>query len=345
MPTLNDIARALGVTLPENIVDREIRRVASLDDAGPDDLSYVTSDRWFDRLLKSKVGTVLAPAKLATLPATPATVIRVPDAELAMAKVLTLFAPPPARPAVGVHPSAVIAPDAKLGDNVAVGPNVSIASGATIGRNTVLHAGVVVGEFVQVGDDCEIYPNAVLRERIIIGSRVILHANAVIGTDGFGYRWDGTQQLKIPQIGIVVLEDDVEVGSGSCIDRAKFGETRIGRGTKIDNLVQIGHNVTIGMHCVICGQTGIAGSTKIGDRVIMGGNSAAADHAIIADGVMLAARGAVSGGTKPGQIMAGAPAIPHRDWLKQQAGISKLPKMIKELRRLSAEVEALKAKP
>jgi UDP-3-O-[3-hydroxymyristoyl] glucosamine N-acyltransferase len=345
MPTLNDIARALGITLPENTADRSISRVASLDDAGPDDLSYVTSDRWFDRLLKSRAGALLASAKL-TLPDTgTATVIRVPDAELAMAKILTIFAPPPARPAVGVHPSAVVAADAKLGENVAVGPNVSIASGATIGRNTVLHAGVVVGSAVQVGDDCEIYPNAVLRERVVIGNRVVLHANSTIGTDGFGYRWDGKQQLKIPQIGIVVLEDDVEVGSGSCIDRAKFGETRIGRGTKIDNLVQIGHNVQIGMHCIICGQTGIAGSTKIGNGVIMGGNSAAADHANIADGVMLAARGAVAGTTKPGQVLAGAPAVLHREWLKQQAIFGRLPDMVKELRRLSAEVEALKAKP
>jgi UDP-3-O-[3-hydroxymyristoyl] glucosamine N-acyltransferase len=344
MPNLSDIARALGATLPENAIDRPIRRVSSLDEAGPDDLSYVTSDRYYDRLMKSKAGAILAPTKLTNLPETAATVIRVGDAELAMGKVLMLMAPPVCRPAVGVHPSAVVAADVTLGEGVAIGPNVSIAAGATVGKNTVLHAGVVVGELVQIGDDCELYPNVVLRERVVLGSRVILHANATIGTDGFGYRWDGKQQMKIPQIGIVVIEDDVEVGSNSCIDRAKFGETRIGRGTKIDNLVQIGHNVRIGQHCVICGQVGIAGSTTIGNFVVMGGNSAAADHANIADGVMIAARGAVMGQTEPKQVLAGAPAVPHREWLKQQAIFGKLPELVKELRRLSAEVEALKAK-
>lgn len=344
MPTLSDIARALGAELPANAVDRPLRRVAALDEAGPDDVGYVSSDRYFDRLTKSQVGVILAPAKLLNLPATSATVLRVRDAELGIGIVLGLFAPPPSRPVVGIHPSSVVAPGVTLGDNAAIGPNVSIAAGSTLGRNVILHAGVVVGEHVTIGDDCEIHPNVVLRERVVLGSRITIHANATIGTDGFGYRWDGTKQTKIPQIGIVVIEDDVEIGSNSCIDRAKFGETRIGRGTKIDNLVQIGHNVRIGHNCVICGQTGIAGSTTIGNGVIMGGNSAAADHANIADGVMLAARGAVAGTTKPGQVLAGAPAVLHREWLKQQAIFGRLPEMVKELRRLSAEVEALKAK-
>ena len=343
MIRLRDIADALGTTLPSEADDRVIQRVVALEGAGPDDLSYVSSDRYFDRLTKSAVGAVLVPESLTTIPATSAVILRVPDAELAIAKVLTLFAPPMSRPTVGVHPSAVIAADAKVGDDCAIGPNVSVAGGATIGRNVVLHANVVVGGNVVIGDDCELFPGVVLRERVILGQRVVIHANSSIGTDGFGYRWDGKQHVKVPQIGIVVLEDDVEVGSNTCIDRAKFGETRVGRGTKIDNLVQIGHNVRIGQHCILCGGVAIAGSCVIGNGVVMGGGSAAADHMTIADGVMLAARGAVAGVTKPGDVLAGAPAIPHRDWLKERVNVQRLPEIIKQVRKLAAEVEALKA--
>lgn len=345
MPQLSDIARLLGVELPPDTADRSIARVLGIDDAGPNDLSYVTGERYLDRLAKSSVGIALVPTKLRDIPATSALLLRVPDAELAIAQILPLFAPPVARPAVGVHSSAVIAPDAVLGDAVAVGPHVSIGRGAKIGRNVILHAGVVVGAEVIIGDDTELFPGVVLRERVQIGSRVIIHANSTIGTDGFGYRWNGKQHVKVPQIGIVVIEDDVEIGSSTCIDRAKFGETRVGRGTKIDNLVQIGHNVRVGPHCILCGGVALAGSSTLGTGVVMGGGSAAADHQTIADGCMLAARAAVAGVTKPGEVLAGAPAMPHREWLKQMVMISKLPDLMKQVKQLQAELEALKAKP
>lgn len=342
MPTLFDIARALGVELPSDAADRPLTRVTTLEKAAAEDVAYITSDRYADRLTESAAGVVIVSAKV-KLPHTSAIVLRVPDAELAIATVLALFEPPRVKPAVGVHPSAVIAHDAKLGEGAAVGPHVSVGPGTVIGRNVVLHAGVVIGNDCVVGDDCELFPGVVLRERVTLGSRVMIHANSTIGTDGFGYRWNGKQHVKVPQIGTVVIEDDVEVGSSTCIDRAKFGETRIGRGTKIDNLVQVGHNVTVGPHCILCGGVALAGSSTLGAGVVMGGGSAAADHQTIADGVTLAARAAVAGKTERGQILAGAPAVPHRDWLKQQVLINRLPELAETVRKLEAEIERLKA--
>ena len=196
MIRLRDIAIALGTTLQNESDDRPIERLAALEGAGPDSLSYVSSDRYFDRLEASQVAAVLVPDKLKELPKTKAVVIRVPDTELAIAKLLKLFAPPASRPAVGVHASAVVDSTATLGEGCAIGANVSIGPGATLGKNVVLHPGVVVGELVTIGDDCELFPNVVLRERVKIGHRVIIHANSTIGTDGFGYRWDGKQHTQ-----------------------------------------------------------------------------------------------------------------------------------------------------
>lgn len=341
MKKLSDIARVLGLTI-EAGSDRDVRRVANLEDAGPDDVSYINSDRFLDRFGASKAGLIIAPHALA-LTETSATVLRVPDAELAIGKVLALFAPPVAAPARGVHASAVIAPDATLGENVSIGPNVHIASGARVGNGTTLLANVVIGPHCQIGDDCTFHPNVVLREYVEVGNRVIIHAGAVLGTDGFGYRWNGKEHVKIPQIGNVIVEDDVEIGSCSCIDRAKFGQTRIGKGTKIDNLVQVGHNVKTGAHCILCGQVGIAGSTVLGNGVVMGGNSAARDHVKLADGTMIAARGGVGSDTSPGEILAGYVAVNHKQWLREQAALRKLPDLIKTVRKLESEIEKLRA--
>ena len=171
-----------------------------------------------------------------------------------------------------------------MGTSVRVGPFVSVGERSRLGDNVVLHPGVFVGDDVEIGDDCELFPQVVVRERISIGKRVIIHAGSVLGSDGFGYRWDGKQHTKIPQIGRVIVEDDVEIGSCVCIDRAKFSTTRIGKGTKIDNLVQIGHNVQTGPHCIIVGQVGLAGSVKLGAGVVLGGQSAVRDHITLGDG-------------------------------------------------------------
>lgn len=343
MHKLSDIARLLGVSI-DLAADRTISRVASLEEAGEADLSYIVSDRFIERFSASKAGIIIAPESL-SLPESPAIVLRVPDAELAIGKVLEAIAPRITAPVPGVHPSAIIAPDVVLGAGVSIGPNVVVESGTRVGQRTVLHANVVIGQKCTIGDDCTFHPNVVLREYVEVGHRVIIHAGAVLGTDGFGYRWDGKSHVKIPQIGTVVIEDDVEIGSCSCIDRAKFGQTRIGRGTKIDNLVQVGHNVKIGAHCILCGQSGVAGSTVLGNGVIMGGGSAARDHVKIADGTMVAARGGIGGDTQPGEVLAGFVGINHKHWLREQAALRKLPELIKTVRALQAEVEKLKSQP
>jgi UDP-3-O-[3-hydroxymyristoyl] glucosamine N-acyltransferase len=270
-------------------------------------------------------------------------VLLVDDADLAMSRVLELFAPPIPRPPVGVDRDARVAASARLGEGVAVGPNVFIGERARVGARTVLHANVYVGDDTTVGPDCELFPNAVVRERCTLGDRVILHAGAVIGSDGFGYRWDGTKHAKIPQIGTVVIEDDVEIGSCTCVDRAKFSVTRVGRGTKIDNLAQVGHNVVIGPHCVIVGQAALAGSVTLGSGVVLGGQSAVRDHIHMGDGSMLAACSGVMEDVGPRQVVSGLPALPHRQSLREQAALRRLPELVTQFRKLQEEIERLKA--
>jgi UDP-3-O-[3-hydroxymyristoyl] glucosamine N-acyltransferase len=235
-----------------------------------------------------------------------------------------------------VAPTASVAPGAALGANAYVGER------SRVGARTVLHPGVYVGDDVTVGEDCQLFPNVVVRERITIGNRVTIHAGSVLGTDGFGYRWDGTRHAKIPQIGTIVVEDDVEIGSCVCIDRAKFSTTRVGRGTKIDNLVQIGHNVEIGPHCIIVGQAGLAGSSKLGTGVVLGGQVAVRDHVTIGDGAMAAATSGIAEDVPPKTVVSGTPALPHRQSLREQAALRRLPDLVVQVRKLQEEIEALK---
>ena len=269
--------------------------------------------------------------------------LQVEDAELATARVLERLAPPIPRPLPGVHPAAIVAASARLGEECRIGPGVVIGERCVIGDRSVLHANVYIGDDTTLGSDCEMLPNVVLRERITVGHRVIIHAGSVIGSDGFGYRWDGTRHVKVPQIGVVVIEDDVEIGSCACIDRAKFAETRIGRGTKIDNLVQIAHNVRIGPHCVIVGQAGMAGSVTLGAGVVLGGQSAVRDHISLGDGAMLAACSGLMEDIDPRQVMSGVPALPHRQSLREQAALRRLPDLVVQVRKLQEQVERLQA--
>jgi UDP-3-O-[3-hydroxymyristoyl] glucosamine N-acyltransferase len=269
-------------------------------------------------------------------------VLPVDDADLAMATIAELFAPPIPRPACGVDPSATVAPTARLAERVALGPNVFVGEGAQIGAGTILHAGVFVGEHVSIGQDCELFPNVVVRERCRLGNRVIIHACSAIGSDGFGYRWDGQKHAKIPQIGSVEIEDDVEIGSCSCVDRAKFGVTRIGRGSKIDNLVQVAHNVRIGPHCIMAGQAGVAGSVTLGAGAVLGGQCAVRDHVSMGDRAALAACSGAMEDVPAAQVVSGLPAIPHRQFLREQAALRELPDLRLEVRKLRQELEDLK---
>jgi UDP-3-O-[3-hydroxymyristoyl] glucosamine N-acyltransferase len=338
--TLADIARVLDQPVPADGA-RAIAGVAALADAGPSDLTMITSDAYVKQFIRTAAMAVIAQKKV-RLPRNNKTVFQVDDVEEAIADVLTLFAPPIQRPKPGVDRSAKVADSASIGSGCALGPNVVIGNNTTLGARVALHAGVVIGDDVTLGDDCDIYPNVVIRERVTIGHRVIIHAGSVIGTDGFGYRWDGKQHEKVPQIGTVVIEDDVEIGSCTCVDRAKFGSTKIGRGTKIDNLVQVAHNVQIGPHSIIVGQTGIAGSARLGTGVVLGGQTAVRDHITIGDGAMVAARSALANNVPPKATVSGMPALPHRQSLREQAALRRLPELIVQVRKMQEELEELK---
>jgi UDP-3-O-[3-hydroxymyristoyl] glucosamine N-acyltransferase len=340
--TLSEIAALLNSSIPGAPGARAITGVASLAQATETELTYLSSDQFLKQFDATRAAAAIVQkrVKLAKEPHLP--VLIVDDAELAIAKVLELFAPPVPRPPAGIDPAARIAATATIGAGAAIGPFVSVGERTQIGRGAVLHPGVHIGDDVQIGDDCMLFPNVVIRERIAIGHRVIIHAGSVLGTDGFGYRWDGAKHAKIPQIGTIIVGDDVEMGSCVCVDRAKFSVTRIGRGTKIDNLVQIAHNVEIGEHCIVVGQVGIAGSCKLGNGVVLGGQVALRDHITIGDGAIVGATSGVAEDVPPKSIYSGTPAMPHRQALREYAAIRHLPEHMVEFRKLREELAAIK---
>jgi UDP-3-O-[3-hydroxymyristoyl] glucosamine N-acyltransferase len=342
MPTLGEIASLLGCPPPPD-AQRRVTGLAALADAGPEELSFITSEAFSEPFTQTRAAGVIVKKKLRLPPAPPeSAALVVDDADLAVAKVLELFAPPVPKPPAGVDPAARVAKTATLGDGVAVGPHVFVGERARVGARTVLHPGVYVGDDTAIGEDCQLFPNVVVRERITLGNRVVIHAGSVLGTDGFGYRWDGTKHAKVPQIGSIVVEDDVEIGSCVCVDRAKFSTTTIGRGTKIDNLVQIAHNVQIGPHCIIVAHAGLAGTAKLGAGVVLGGQVAVRDHVTIGDGAMVAATSAVAEDIAPKAVVSGTPALPHRQSLREQAALRRLPDLVVQVRKLQEEVESLK---
>jgi UDP-3-O-[3-hydroxymyristoyl] glucosamine N-acyltransferase len=340
--TLSDIARILNCPSPIGDNSRSVTGIATLAEAAPTDLSFLGSEKYLADFHKTRSAAVLVQKRVKLPPNHGKTILLVDDADLAVAQLLTEFAPPIPRPPPGRHQSAVVAPSSSIADGARIGPNVFIGDDCRIGKNVILHAGVYVGSDVVIGDDCELFANVVVRERITLGHRVIIHAGSVLGTDGFGYRWDGKQHAKIPQIGTVIVEDDVEIGSCVCIDRAKFSATRIGRGTKIDNLVQIAHNCIIGPMCIITGQVGLAGSVTLGAGVVLGGQSAIRDHITMGDGSAAAGCSAVAEDVDPKTIVSGLPALPHRQTLREQAALRRLPDLVVQVRKLQEELKQLK---
>ena len=340
--TLADIAALLGCPAPprDAVV---ITGVATMAEAGPTELAALGSAKFLRSLSQTRAAAVLVSRDL-SVPTDGVPLLVVDDADLAMARVLELFAPPVRRPGPGVDPSAHVAEGAVVAADAGIGPCVFVGAGARVGAGAVLHHGVYIGDDVTIGPGCELFPGVVVRERVTIGARVIIHAGSVLGSDGFGYRWDGSRHVKIPQIGSVVIEDDVEIGSCVCIDRAKVGVTRVGRGTKIDNLVQIAHNVQIGPHCIIVAECGIAGSTTLGAGVVLAGASAVRDHLNIGAGAIVSAVSGVSDDVEPGGHVAGVPAVPRVQWLREQASLRRLPELIAQVRKLEKEIEELKKK-
>jgi UDP-3-O-[3-hydroxymyristoyl] glucosamine N-acyltransferase len=343
MPTLelSEIASLLNLPLAA-AEDRSISGVAMLDEAGSDEISFLGSERYLPQFARTRAGAVIVQKRVKLPPGHGHIVFLVDDADLAIAMLLERFAPPVPRPPTGRHHTAIVAPSSNIGDGTRIGPGVIIGDDTRIGANCIFHAGVVIGSDVTIGDNCEFFPNVVVRERVSIGSRVIINAGAVLGSDGFGYRWDGTRHRKIPQIGTVVIEDEVEIGACVCIDRAKFSATRIGRGTKIDNLVQIGHNVVVGPHCIIVGQAGLAGSVTLGAGVVLGGQSAIRDHVTLADGSAVAACSGVAEDVDAKTIVSGLPALPHRQSLREQAALRRLPDLVVQVRKLQEQIDAMR---
>jgi UDP-3-O-[3-hydroxymyristoyl] glucosamine N-acyltransferase len=316
----------------------DILRVAPIDQAQPGDVTFVANPKYLAKLKQCQASAVLlapgvkAPENL--------NLIICDNPYLAFAKILT-FLQGTKRSPQGIMAGAFVAESAVVDETATVYPGCVIGERVTLGAGTVLYPGVVLYDDVIIGRDCLLHAKSVVREGCCLCDRVILQPAAVIGSDGFGFAPDGNSYYKIPQVGIVVLEDDVEIGSGSCVDRAALGETRICRGTKLDNLVQIGHNVKVGEDCIIVSQTGIAGSVTIGNHCTFGGQSAASGHLTIGDNVMIGARGGAAGDVASNQIMSGAPLLPHKEWLRSTMSLPKLPEMRKDLQKMKKRLEKL----
>jgi UDP-3-O-[3-hydroxymyristoyl] glucosamine N-acyltransferase len=335
--TLAELAAAVGGRVFGDPALR-LSGVRTLEDAGPDDLSWVAGERRAGGVTKSRAGAVLAPSSEAAA-GKPAVIVVSPA--LALARWLEIRLPAP-RPRGGVARGARVHPAARIGRGASVAAGATVAARARVGARSRISEGSFVGENATIGEDCLLHPNVVVREGCVVGDRCILHSGAVIGSDGFGYVWDGKAHRKIPQVGIVRIGDDVEIGANTAIDRATLGETRIGRGTKIDNLVQVGHNVAVGEDAILCGQAGIAGSARLEDRVTLAGQVGVNDHVTVGRGAIATGQAGVTGSVAAGAVVSGMPAAPHRDFLKRAAIVARLPELARrlgELERRLAEIE------
>ena len=315
-----------------------INGLASIDDARSDQLSFLSDKRYLPLISECKAGALIVPPALEFLDR-PLLISAQPY--LAMARAAQLFWEPPYLP-IGVDASAFVGDGVHLGGGVCVGPLAHVGRRCRIGEGTRVFGGAYLGCDVEVGDHCFIYPGATILDRCSIGNRVIIHSGTVVGSDGFGFAQDEKgRHVKIPQTGIVRIDDDVEIGANCTIDRAAFGRTWIQRGTKIDNLVQIAHNVVIGEDSILIAQVGVSGSTRIGKHVILAGQVGVVGHIEIGDGVRVGAQSGVGRSLNAGQDMSGSPVMPHKDWLKMSAVLRHLPQLREELRQLKMKVQEL----
>ncbi len=319
--TAQEIADYVGGSLQGN---REalVDSIASLKNAGPSDLSYA-EEKFHSEVAASRAGCVLV--KSGSWPSRATIAVRNPKLAFARAAAWLLAE---TETETGIHPSATIAPDAELGENIRIGPCAVLESGAVIGNNTIIDAGCYVGRNSKIGAGSRLYPRVVVYGNVEIGDRVIVHAGAVIGADGFGFVKDGAAQIKFPQVGKVIIEDDVEVGANTCIDRGSLETTVIKRGVKLDNLIQVAHNVEIGEHTVIAAQTGISGSSSIGAQCLIGGQVGIGEHAHLDDNTIIGGQGGVLNGkhVRGGEVLWGTPVRPLKEFLAQQACLARMAK-------------------
>lgn len=337
--TLTELAALVGGTL-EGDGRLEIVGLASLEDAGEGQISFLADLKQASRLEKTRAAALIVPPGL---PPFPRPLIRTANPYAAYAKVQTFFSSRPRKP-LGIDPRAFIGAGAEVGEEVSIYPFVFVGSKARIGKRVVLYPGVYVGEGAEIGEGTVLYPQVAVMDRCRVGRRVIVHGGTVIGSDGFGFAPDQGGYVKIPQVGIVEIEDDVEIGANCAIDRAAMGKTLIRKGVKTDNLVQIGHNVVVGENTVLVAQVGIAGSTEIGKWVALGGQVGVVGHIKIADQARIGAQSGVAHDVKPGEILSGSPAFPHREWLRAQALFPRLPEIRRGLTALENRVADLEKK-
>lgn len=312
---------------------------SGIKEAKDNELTFLANPKYESLLLDTRAGVILVPRQT-SCPGK--TVIRVSNPSLSFTEVVNHFLEGCAdyKPR-GIHPTAVISPRARIAAGVAVGAHTVIEDGAVIDGGCVIYAQCYVGHDAHIGKDCLIYPQVIVREKVFLGNRVIVHSGTVIGSDGYGYVPVEGRHVKIPQVGCVLIEDDVEIGANVTIDRARFDKTVIGEGTKIDNLVQIAHNVTIGRHCLIVAQSGIAGSTKVGDHAILAAQSGLVGHIEIGEGAVVAAQSGVSRSIKPGEQVFGSPAHPLKDAYRTQAHVQRLDKYVQMIKDLKKRIEEL----
>ncbi len=338
--TLRELAERLDCRL-EGDGDIEVTRVAALEGAGPGDVSFFSNPRYARALAATRASAVIAAPDVAV--PVPVAALRTPHPYAAFARALALLHPQPPPPP-GIHPTATIEPSAVLGVDVSVGPYVCVGAGAVIGARVVLRAHVTIGDGAVVGDDCVLHAHVSIRERVTLGQRVVVQDHAVVGSDGFGFAADASgAMVKIPQVGTVVVGDDVEIGVSTAIDRPPIGATVIGRGTKIDNLVQIGHGVEIGERVILVSQVGIAGSTTVGDGSVLAGQVGVAGHLSIGKGVRATAQTGIPNSLPDGAFVSGYPAIDNRDWLKASAIFRALPALRRQVHDLARRLDAMAA--
>jgi UDP-3-O-[3-hydroxymyristoyl] glucosamine N-acyltransferase len=337
--TLGELALLLGGEL-KGPADLVIDGIASIDRATPREITFITQRRYARLVTESQAAAFIVSPEHADLPRP---LVIVPHPYLAYAQVAALFAPPRRR-WPGISNLAYLGQDLQLGQEVSIAPLVFIGDRVRLGDRVTIMPGCVLGDEVSIGADTLIYPNVTILERCLVGERVIIHSGTVIGADGFGFVLGAEGHRKIPQLGTVVIEDDVEIGANCAIDRGALGETRVGRGVKIDNLVHLAHNVTVGEHSLLVAQVGVSGSTKLGKGVALGGQAGLVGHIEVQDGAQVAAQAGVTHSIPRGQIVIGSPARPHEEFRKFNAILPKLPQMHQRLKQLEQKVMELSAR-
>lgn len=339
--TARDIARIVGGKLIGD-PDQLVTGFAGVREAAPGDISFLASPKYASAIKTTRASVLIVGNDLDITFA--GTLIRVPDPSEAFATLVGHVAPPPIVFETGIHPTAVIAETVKLGQDVSIRSHAVIEDGAVIGDRTVVGAGSYIGHECRVGSDGRLYPRVSLRERTILGDRVTLHCGVVLGADGFGFETVDGKHQKIPQVGFVEIGNDVEIGANSAIDRGRFGRTHIGNGTKIDNLVQIGHNCVIGDNCIICALVGVAGSVIIGNQVTIAGQVGIAGHLTIGNKSIIMAQAGVTKDVPAGAIILGSPAVPHKEFKRAYAAMQRVPETLDKFHELERQLAEMRVR-